>query len=723
MLETINLHGVASYTGAPQSLAGLRAINFIYGANGSGKTTISRVIAAPSDHATCGLAWARNSALETLVYNRDFVAGNFSSRMRGIFTLGQHDAAVVAAIEAARLEIEELQRSIEGRETIRKLKQSELDSLDEVFREECWKSKLKFEGRFKEAFQGVLNAKASFADRMFREANENARDLQELENLERRAATLFGETKQRENLIPEFKATHFAAMETSSILGRSVVGKEDVNIAGLIRRLGNSDWVKQGLKYFHDDQCPFCQQATDERFKREIAEYFDEQFNKDIEDIERLADTYVARSRELVAQLDAILSDPSQYLDATALGQLRSRLQSVLSLNRQYLERKKKEPSEKISLESFVDIYHEISTVISEANEKIAAHNDLVDNIVAERAALVGDIWRYVVEESSLAIGTYRNGSSDLRAAIEGLGNGINTKTAARTAKETELTELERTITSVQPTVNAINQLLMSFGFRNFRLATAGSDQLHYRVIRSDGTEAGDTLSEGEKTFITFLYFYHLISGSVSETGTTSPRVVVFDDPVSSLDSDILFIVSSLIKKVFDRAREPTSSIKQVFVLTHNIYFHKEVAFDPSRVTDRRNFETFWIVKKMGDHSIVVGHPNNPIKSSYEMLWHEVRDETRSSLTIQNTLRRIIENYFIIMGNVNKDIIVAMFEGEDQLICNSLFSWINDGSHSIHEDLYLVCDEQTVQRYLRVFKEIFEKSGHNGHYEMMIRPR
>lgn len=69
------------------------------------------------------------------------------------------------------------------------------------------------------------------------------------------------------------------------------------------------------------------------------------------------------------------------------------------------------------------------------------------------------------------------------------------------------------------------------------------------------------------------------IKGSNSESGMTSDRVVVFDDPVSSLDSEILFIVSSLIKGIFEEIRNGTGHIKQVFMLTHNVYFHKEVTF------------------------------------------------------------------------------------------------------------------------------------------------
>ena len=53
------------------------------------------------------------------------------------------------------------------------------------------------------------------------------------------------------------------------------------------------------------------------------------------------------------------------------------------------------------------------------------------------------------------------------------------------------------------------------------------------------------TLSEGEVTFITFLYFLQWIKGSQNEEDVTQDRVIVIDDPISSLDSNILFVVSS----------------------------------------------------------------------------------------------------------------------------------------------------------------------------------
>ena len=61
-----------------------------------------------------------------------------------------------------------------------------------------------------------------------------------------------------------------------------------------------------------------------------------------------------------------------------------------------------------------------------------------------------------------------------------------------------------------------------------------------------------------------------------------------------------------------------------------------------------------------------------------------------------------------------------MFEGKDELICSAPFSWTNAGSHFANDDLYLACGPEAVERYLEIFKKIFDKSNHIGHYNMMM---
>ena len=88
---------------------------------------------------------------------------------------------------------------------------------------------------------------------------------------------------------------------------------------------------------------------------------------------------------------------------------------------------------------------------------------------------------------------------------------------------------------------------------------------------------------------------------------------------------------------------------------------------------------------------------------------------------IQNTLRRILETYFKILGGWDINKIWEKFEPVDQPICKSLFSWVNAGSHGALDDLHLALDDSSIERYMRVFREVFRVSEHLPHYKMMMR--
>lgn len=113
---------------------------------------------------------------------------------------------------------------------------------------------------------------------------------------------------------------------------------------------------------------------------------------------------------------------------------------------------------------------------------------------------------------------------------------------------------------------------------------------------------------------------------------------------------------------------------------------------------------------------------NNPIKTSYELLWQELKEGSNTSLiTTQNIMRRILENYFSMLGKAKDDTIVDSFATiEEKMICRSLLSWINDGSHSIPDDLYIDSYTDSIDRYKEIFKEVFIKMGHEAHYKMMM---
>ena len=719
---------VATYQN-PAILNDLRRINYVFGANGTGKTTISRVIAQANGHDHCQLVWQGVVELERMVYNRDFVDSNFnqSGPLQGVFTLGENQ--VEAEREIARLQpeietvtgqITSLKVQLEG-EDGQSGKRKELADLEPALRDKCWKQKQLHDDYFQVAFSGVRKSAEKFKEKVLAEGVSNTAELLPLDALKEKARTVFSSSVERASTLSNVFDIDLVAVEENPLLQKIIVGNQDVDIAALISQLGNSDWVKQGLKYHKQDPetCPFCQQSTDDHFAASLAAFFSEAFDNDITALKQLQTAYQGACNDLISvmQSNATLNSPflkTELFDAEAQA-----IVERLKGNQARLAKKLEEPSRKIELDSVESLINKLQQLIDEANDATNAHNQTVANIATEKRTLIAQVWRYVLNELNAGLLQYQQNKDRLERTIHGMEQSLQEKQTRLQNLREQLKELERQTTSIQPTINAINDLLQKFGFHSFSIGEADGGR-HYQIVRTNGDDASRSLSEGEKTFITFLYFYHLIKGAQLPSGITVSRVVVFDDPISSLDSDILYIVSSLIKSVMDEARQQNSQIKQVFVFTHNVYFHKEISFNTRRPLDGiLNEESFWLVKKQQQGSIVERCATNPIRSAYELLWVEVKAENISSVSLQNTLRRILENYFTMWGGMGKDEICALFEGRDKLICQSLFSWVNDGSHSIHDDLYINHGEQTNEVYLHVFRNVFEKAGQLGHYNMM----
>ena len=108
MIKAIHIANIASYSTTPQLFGDLKEVNFVYGTNGCGKTTISRIVANPEKYANSQVQWENGQTQMTMVYNRDFVEQNFkpSEEIKGVFTLGTGDDDIIGQIQAKKAEIE-----------------------------------------------------------------------------------------------------------------------------------------------------------------------------------------------------------------------------------------------------------------------------------------------------------------------------------------------------------------------------------------------------------------------------------------------------------------------------------------------------------------------------------------------------------------------------------------------------------------------------------------
>ena len=731
MIGKIVIKGLATYSPTvAEEMVDLKKINFVYGSNGTGKTTISRVIANCASYENCSLDWRGGLPIDTFVYNRDFVDQNFNQpgELKGIFTLGEKDKGILDKIDVAKSDLEQINaKVIQLKATLKGEngdggKVADLENNEKSFVEKCWNLKKKHDEKLKGAFVGVRGDSTRFKEKLIEESISNTSTAIPLADIERKAETIFGEAPQE---IPVFmvpNTTDILAHESNSILKKNIIGKADVDIAALIKKLGNSDWVKQGRGFYNPEEpiCPFCQQNTMPSLEKSLNAYFDESFIEDTATIEKLHTDYKAESDRIRQDVQTILETPSKFIDVEQLQSTISIFDSKIQVNIQRIEEKRRESSKSIELDSLSNILDKVKKYIETANSEAQSHNTAVSNIKIERIALTGQVWRYLLDhEIKGDLVTFIKKKAEIKREIENFETQIKENTKGRQTKDQEIKDLEKDTTSIQPTIDEINKCLNSFGFDSFNLAKSDQGQ-YYKIQRPDGSDAEESLSEGERSFITFLYFYHLIKGSHTESGTKKDCVVVFDDPVSSMGSDILFIVSSLIRSLFKEVRDNNGTIKQVFILTHNLFFYKEISFTSTPSNKGRKDEIFWTVRKVSGMSKIKRYGINPIKTSYELLWSELKNDDRDKLTIQNTMRRILEYYYKILGNVDLRDLPLKFEGGEQKHCQSLLSWMNAGSHILDEPLYFSTDDSTINSYLKVFKQIFEKTGHIAHYDMMM---
>ena len=728
MIEKIEIKNTATYI--DETLDNLSKVNFIYGNNGSGKTTISRIINDQTDFTNCKIYWKANRPIDTVVYNTDFINENFeqSGEIKGIFTLGKEEADTKKKIKEEKNCIEEINKKINEFETSLSENEENIKNLNKASKEKFWKIKQAFDKEKTPLINVIAGARGkieTFFEKVLLEDKTNQSELKAKEELEETARQCYTDSSEQILSIQNIPHNEIETLETNEILKKSIVGKVDLDIAALIKSLKNSDWVKTGMQYvsLSNNKCPFCQQTLPANFEKRINDYFDVTYENDRNAVIKLQKDYSNVINSYLGKINTLLSSSCEQLNKDELKSVYNSLQKITDSNLNNISKKLENLSQKFELKSVFEYCKKIEELIQEANTKIEEHNSFIQNIKDERQKLEPLVWKYICNELKDEIKEYTDNTEKLQKEKDKLKSDGDEKNNELKEHEKILAELEKRQTSVKPTLDSINKLLTDFNFTGFKLEL-GEDEYTYKIIRLDGTPVEKTLSEGEKSFVTFLYFYNLLKGSQNTTGITNDKIAVIDDPVSSLDNDILFIVSSLIRMLMPSISNESDSIKQLFIFSHNLYFFKEVSFENGL---KKNL-AFYIISKLSNNSHIKSYSNNnPIKTSYELLWDVVRqaeeDKSRyDCIYLQNTLRRILEYYFKMLGNNPIRDRIDEFEPDEKPIYKALISWINIGSHSQMEEIfYNELTETNTELYLSVFKKIFDKTKQLSHYNMMMK--
>ena len=587
--------------------------------------------------------------------------------------------------------------------------------------------------------------------------------------------TVFDRNARTYNLFKQISDTE--VMDTVpglELLSKRIVSSSDTDFARFIKALNATDWVRQGHEKYHntpDGKCPYCQQKMPATFEKDLADCFDESYQQEVSALGQLLQAYKTAGNNLWRVLQDNLQDVYPKIDPTEYRDKMTILKNAIGANIQIIEQKIKEPSSEVLLDPITPYLEELNELIVGFNIQIKENNDIVNAARTKKKECTEQVWELMAFRVGDTIAKY---NSDLEKVLDDqkkIDDAAKKKQAYAMSLAEKINELNKHTVNTEEAIANMNKMLRDSGFQGFSIQEHPASKNQYQIVREDGAVA-DRLSEGERNFIAFLYFCNLVHGSgctrdaqviitnhgeemITDGRDMRDKIVVIDDPVSSMDSSTLFIVSSLVRQMISiclnnvtlgEKPEKGDYIKQIFILTHNAYFHREVT-----VNQEKNYlrVSFYLITKY-DNKSVIKHcitkneaaPSekknyNPVQNSYAALWTEY-NEVKSSITLKNVIRRILEYYFIQIcgydGHTLQDIILVKNRhrfvkvidestGEEDTIelrmVSSMINYLAADSFGVNEGLHFVEDSIAPEIYKDLTKRIFEAMGQPQHYQMM----
>ena len=721
MISKIVIKGVTSYR-KEAVLETDKKVNLLYGLNGTGKSTFSDFLYNQSEDrfSHCRIEGSGNNT-RILVYNQKFVQDTFyePQGIHGIFTLSKGNAEAQKVIDNASAEVKKLTEQKKKIEENRiKDGKKHLSEIEE-HKKQVWKIKTEYAGgdRVLEfCLDGLKGNKDTLFNHLISIENPEGKIDYSIDDLKNEAQQLQGEVQSRQLLSKAI--VNVEDIEKSELLSKVIVGNKNSTVATVIEKLGNSDWVNIGIKYVHIDGnkgvCPFCQQETiTQNFLEEINAYFDESYNQEKNQIEQMLSRYDTEIKKVTNFLNTIKEDISLEKKKNELEILSSNLTSVSEQNLNTLREKIKTPSIPVALQPIKEIIESINSIIENANREIDLYNQKIANIKDSKSKIRDRFWQLMRNDFNSIIDLYIANEKAYEQSDKILQKEIQTKIFEINTKNELIEENRKKTVNIDEAVENIKNGLIDIGITDFTIEKYSEKEALYRLKRDNSDEdVFKTLSEGEKMVISFLYFIELCKGESTAEKASNEKIVVIDDPISSLSHIYVFNIGRLIHNEFLR----TDKYDQLFILTHSLYFFYELT--NTKHKERNETQNLFRICKNTESSYFEDMKYEDIQNDYHAYWHIIKDENQAPALIANCMRNVIEYFF---NFVEKQDFAQVFQkSELQETRYMAFNrYMNRESHSKGQNIFDI-KEFDYSSFREAFKKVFEIEGYIDHYNKMM---
>lgn len=724
----LKLKNVTSYSEQSFTILNLDSKhNIVYGQNGAGKSTISNFFYNKEEEIFKECECDSIENYRTIVYNTKFIVDNFfkTNEQKGIFTLSKENSDIEkTVIEKEKIRGILLDEHREKKTLLADIK-SDTEKNENICIESIWsKTETLRNSKLRPLMKGSIGSKKDYYKKITESHPLNSIAMKSLEN------EYIEITQNQNSEITSITQLVSFDMSTDEIelLKTPIIDSSNSYLSETIKKLDNLDWVKRGKDlYLSDNTCPFCQEKTiNIDFLKAIESIFDATYSDKILKISLLMDkiknTYHTQFEKITDEINAcnIVSESEKD---TFLVNLKS-LDLITQRNISLVQEKITNPSKSIKLEDVSAIQQKIMEDITGYNTKISDINTKVKQFKKTESNIKEKMWAGLRYLCNNEIDRFNEIKRDAIANESRINNEMAQIVEKGKFVSEEIKTLRDQVSNIEGTILSINSRLKTLGIHGFSIEKHPDILDSYILLRPEQIGKSNvyiSLSEGEKTLISFLYFIECCKGKLDKSEDDNRDIfVVIDDPISSLSQNYIYDIASMIH--FEIMQD--AKIKKTLVLTHNLYFfHELIKLAPkSEKTFKNHYNLTRITKNAV--SLFSAIERNTMQNEYQSLWQILKDTQvgkANKILIPNIMRNILEYYFAFVHKSDElqETLNALARDKEHANFRPFYRFINRGSHS---DSININDmgEIAPELYLEQFKEIFSILGDEQHYIKMI---
>ncbi|WP_156300130.1 AAA family ATPase [Streptobacillus canis] len=680
-----------------------KQVNFIFGKNGTGKTTFSREIKEQFlNH-------------DVRIFNGfEGVLGE-NKKLNSII-LGEKNIEIEKEIENLEQDINNINLDLEIRnkekEEVLKLKlkyENELIKINNELDNFCSKSASEIKRKESPRISKINYNKNDFINEILEskelKLDEEKKLIKLIESGEKKA-------KKIENIELNLEQLY---IKINNIISKKVE-KEKILI-----EVSNEekDFIKKGLKIHKpNDICIFCGNEISEKRYIELQEYFSvEAVNKFLDKIEKNIceielNIKILKSFEIGKDKIDIdfYENYKQNAFEILIEILNNREESLKFLERLKESLIQKKTNIYVEGESLIfEIPNNINDKINEYNKLVDANNEDDRKNTVEKAIkklrlniIKKKINEYGYEEKKKQVNELKEKVKITELNIKEINILIDKYRGDVLTKNKKISILRNKTINEEKCVNEINKLLRLYVNFELILSKEKDTKNHYLIKSKRNSEIRpiNELSTGEKNIIAFLYFMKKIDEITDEV---KEKIIIFDDPMNSNDDTMQYLIIQILNK-FCKEKE---KYKNLIIMTHNIHFYLNVKF-------RCNYKDNKFIRFYNTNQLTsikfIEKDEDDFKTSYQSLWYELKflynnDYIEAGILL-NPIRRIIETF-----TKFNSIDISEFLAYD-LSAKKLFD-VN--SHSI-DDLEADLNGKSKDEIISLMKECFNNYGYLEHF-------